>query len=580
MRSRYLVLALLLVLTTTVPSSASPVPQPPELWTVTADGATESAIATGPEGQYLTRSFEWSPDGTKLVFTKAGDIWISNPDGTGQVNLTSTDGTEDFDPHWSPDGTEIVFVRTTGNGSDLLIAEADGTGIRPLTTDEGYERSPRWSPTGEWILFQTICVDCDEDLELIRPDGSERLVMTDDDVRDLIAVWSPDGTQVAIVRGPGTTNGNELWVIDADATDLVNLATNVMLEAPEWSFEGSWLAYRSGALVRLVEIATGSIRTLDPGGQGGTADPDWSPVALELAFTQVGALFVYDVDADSSVQIADVPLLPPDTGVSLGAQDPDWSPDGSEIAYGDNHDIAVVASDGSVSRQVVTSQDHIESEPRWSPSGARIAFLREAIALGGGGRSVTLVASRDRVTYDGTFRLGGSLERTSAEIPTECIAGVDVILERMVLGSADVQTVGTTITEESGSFRFTDLEADKSANYVARVEQVAGCSESFSNPEPVKVRKKVTLSGPPIAGGRVRLKADVEPCKGHRGDRVLLQKRKGGRWVTVDRDRSDDRCRAVFVQAIGSRSVFRAKAPKTDEDHLAGTSATLVIHVD
>jgi hypothetical protein len=192
--------------------------------------------------------------------------------------------------------------------------------------------------------------------------------------------------------------------------------------------------------------------------------------------------------------------------------------------------------------------------------------------------TLSLVPSRSKLTFDEKFRLGGTVEAASSETPDECIAGVTVTLERVVVGRTAPTIVGSTTTDENGGFRFLDLPADRSANYVASTDWP--CSQASSAPVPIKVHKKVTLTGPPIAGGRVRLKADVEPCKGHRGDRVLLQKRKGGRWVTVDRDRSDDRCRAVFVQEVGNRSVFRAKAPKTDADHLGGKSATLVIHVD
>lgn len=578
MRKKFLALAAALVASLAVPSAASPVPQPPELWTVTPGGASESPIATGPEGSFMGRDFEWSPDGSKIVFTKLGDIWIAAPDGSGQQNLTQTEA-EEFDPHWSPDGTQIVFVRTTGDGSDLYLAAADGSGVAPLTTEVGYERMPRWSPTGEWILFQSTCVDCDEDLDLIRPDGSERVALTDDDVRDLVASWSPDGTQIAIVRGPGTTSGNELWIIDADATDFRLIAQSLMNDAPEWSFDGSWIAVRSEGRAVVVDVATGETRQPDAPAGFDTADADWAPTSLRLAFTEGNSLLVYDVTTGATSVVAQVPPIPPGAGVSRGAQDPDWSPDGSEIAFGHGHDLALVDADGTDLTLIVSSSNFIESEPRWAPPGDPIAFLRSPIPPSGM-RSVNLVASRNTITFDATFRLGGSVTPGAADVPQGCIGDVTVTLFRMVLGESDSEMVATTTTTASGAFKFEGLPADRGANYVAILDQTDGCSEAASQPEPVNVRKKVTLSGPPIAGGRVRLKADVEPCKGHRGDKVLLQKRKGGRWVTVDRDRSDDRCRAVFVQEVGRRSVFRAKAPKTDPDHLAGKSPTLVIHVD
>ncbi len=49
---------------------------------------------------------QWSPDGTKLLYTMVGpqgnmDIWVSKADGSGKVNLTKGVG-DNFDPVWSP----------------------------------------------------------------------------------------------------------------------------------------------------------------------------------------------------------------------------------------------------------------------------------------------------------------------------------------------------------------------------------------------------------------------------------------------------------------------------------------------
>jgi Tol biopolymer transport system component len=84
----------------------------------------------------------------------AAGIWLADADGgkVQQVALagcggeaTAEDAADCSDPGWSPDGRKIVFTRTslvypvwrdhprTGEGSDLYIADADGSHIQQVT---------------------------------------------------------------------------------------------------------------------------------------------------------------------------------------------------------------------------------------------------------------------------------------------------------------------------------------------------------------------------------------------------------------------------------------------------------------
>jgi hypothetical protein len=62
-----------------------------ELRTVNADN-TGDLLVTSP-----SFSDEWSPDGTKIVFSTGANVYVINPNGTGQTQVTSSGG---LDPDW------------------------------------------------------------------------------------------------------------------------------------------------------------------------------------------------------------------------------------------------------------------------------------------------------------------------------------------------------------------------------------------------------------------------------------------------------------------------------------------------
>ena len=201
-------------------------------------------------------------------------------------------------------------------------------------------------------------------------------------------------------------------------------------------------------------------------------------------------------------------------------------------------------------------------------------------------RTVTLEASKNRVKYGRQVTLTATVSAGSADTPASCVQNVPVELERVVAGTTTSVLVQTVTTDSSGVASFT-VVGDKSASYIAHLDQTSQCSQANSAPEDVLVKKAVglRLSDSRVdKGDRIRLRVKVRPCgppdgQGHPRDRVVLYKRINGTMAKIDKARTNRKCVAVFRQRIRKNSVFQARSPKQDADHLGGKSRKKAVRV-
>jgi tricorn protease len=119
------------------------------------------AAGTGAEEARLLRFADIHGD--RVAFVYAGDIWLASSQGGEAQRLTSHEGMELF-PKFSPDGKRIAFSAQYGGNRQIYVVGIDGGTPRQLTwyNDVG-SMPPRggfdyrvldWTPDGKNILFR------------------------------------------------------------------------------------------------------------------------------------------------------------------------------------------------------------------------------------------------------------------------------------------------------------------------------------------------------------------------------------------------------------------------------------------
>lgn len=91
---------------------------------------------------------------THITFVYAGDIWIVPKEGGLANRLSSPEGEESF-PRFSPDGRYIAFSGNYEGNTDIYLIPALGGPPRRLTYHPMADRMLDWYPDGKSILFAT-----------------------------------------------------------------------------------------------------------------------------------------------------------------------------------------------------------------------------------------------------------------------------------------------------------------------------------------------------------------------------------------------------------------------------------------
>lgn len=206
-----------------------------KIWIMNIDGSGKSMVS--PKKGAHTCSY-FFPDGKKIVFSSTThlegdcppkkivegqryvwslfpyDIYVSNVDGTDLKRLTDNPG-YDAEAIVSSDGKKIVFTSKRDGDLDIYIVDSDGSNIKRLTDRYGYDGGPWFSHDGKKIVWRAWYPETDEekrfwkrcmegdyvvpvplDLWVMDVDGSNKRRILHNGASNFAPSWHPDGKRI------------------------------------------------------------------------------------------------------------------------------------------------------------------------------------------------------------------------------------------------------------------------------------------------------------------------------------------------------------------------------------------------
>jgi serine/threonine protein kinase/Tol biopolymer transport system component len=353
-----------------------------ELWIVSAAGGEPRRIYAGDAVQP-----SWSPGGQRIAFWRVElgignrDIWTVAADGSDARPVT--DGPEiDWNPVWAHNGRALYFESDRGgvttpwrvaidertgtprDAPDPIVLPTPWSGQLSLSANDRrlvYRTSEMSSeilrlpfdpvagrPTGppqrivetaipaigfdlsaaSEIVFRTVAMQ--EDVYVMRSDGTGLRKLTDDAAKDRNPVWSPDGKTVAFYSNRGGLY--EIWTVDRDGSNLRQRTTTEREGSarpgalfPIWSPDGRSIVYSSNDDVarlpvedRPVPSSAMEILPIDRGEGAFVLPLSWSPDGARIAGIRVGhngellgGIVVYELATKTSRFLPMPPPTPP-----------------------------------------------------------------------------------------------------------------------------------------------------------------------------------------------------------------------------------------------------------------------------
>ncbi len=239
-----------------------------------------SAETVKPAAKDWMRYPAISPDGSQIVFSFLGDLWLVNSEG-GDARLLTTHDQFERSAIWSPDGKTIAFASDRHGNFDVFLISVEGGRARRLTYHSATDTPTAFTPDGKNVLFTSYRQDAHDsmigsrrmsELYSISVDGGRPKQILTTPAEN--ANFNPDQTKLVFHDYKGSEDPwrkhhtssitRDIWTVDVATGKYTQISRfNGEDRNPVWSADGSKVYYLS-------EEARGSnVWVMDPNNPDG-----------------------------------------------------------------------------------------------------------------------------------------------------------------------------------------------------------------------------------------------------------------------------------------------------------------------
>ncbi|MDY7035020.1 MAG: Tol-Pal system beta propeller repeat protein TolB [Thermodesulfobacteriota bacterium] len=261
--------------------------------------------------------------------------------------------------------SRLVFVDNSTGHKEIYMCDYDGHNVNRITFDKSIALLPRWSPSGDKIIYNSYR---DGGPMLYLKDmatGAERRISARKGL-NIGASWAPDGKSVALTLSNG--DNPDIYTIDLNGKIIKRLTNHWGIDvSPSFSPDGEKIAFvsnRSGSpQIYTMDIQHEKKERLTFFEGKYNTSPSWSRSNC-IAFSGMnkGRFDIYRINADGS----NLRKLTKDQGNN---EDPCWSPDGRYIVFSSNRDgryhLYIMNANGHNQRRLTTYKGD-QTSPSWS----------------------------------------------------------------------------------------------------------------------------------------------------------------------------------------------------------------------
>jgi Tol biopolymer transport system component/C-terminal processing protease CtpA/Prc len=173
-----------------------------------------------PLPQPFLRTPAVDPDGQRVAFVHAGDIWLVPINGGPAERITANPAYHNA-PRFSPDGTALAFSSGRSGHGDVCVLPLNGGAVRQLTFHGAYCAVEDWTPDGAAIYFSSYREQFGAALYRVALGGGTPAPVYAEPLEQLGQLSaSPDGAWLAFAntrstwwrRGPTPFTPDEIWL--------------------------------------------------------------------------------------------------------------------------------------------------------------------------------------------------------------------------------------------------------------------------------------------------------------------------------------------------------------------------------